>query len=66
MAEKRKDSKGRILRDNERQRVDGKYEYRYYFAGQLKSIYAWKLVPTDKTPNGKREDLSLREKEKKS
>lgn len=62
MAEKRKDSKGRILRDNERQRSDGKYEYRYYFAGQLKSIYAWKLVPTDKTPVGKREDLSLREK----
>lgn len=26
--------------------------------------YSWKLVPTDKTPAGKREDISLREKEK--
>ena len=26
--------------------------------------YAWKLVPTDKTPAGKRDDISLREKEK--
>lgn len=64
MAEKRKDSRGRILRDNEYQRNDGKYEYKYIFAGQRKSIYAWKLVPTDKTPIGKKEDLSLREKEK--
>ncbi len=24
----------------------------------------WKLVPTDKTPAGKRDDISLREKEK--
>lgn len=28
-------------------------------------MYAWKLVPTDKTPKGKREDKSLREKVKK-
>ena len=27
-------------------------------------MYAWKLVPTDKTPKGKREDKSLREKVK--
>ena len=27
-------------------------------------IYAWKLVATDKTPAGKRDDISLREKEK--
>ena len=27
-------------------------------------MYAWKLVPTDKTPAGKREDISLREKVK--
>lgn len=26
-------------------------------------MYAWKLVPTDRTPAGKREDISLREKE---
>ena len=27
-------------------------------------VYAWKLVPTDKTPAGKREDISLRAKVK--
>ena len=26
-------------------------------------MYSWKLVPSDKTPPGKREGLSLREKE---
>ena len=64
MAEKRKDSRGRILKDNECQRPDGKYEYKYTQNGQRKSIYSWKLVPTDKLPAGKRSDLSLREKEK--
>lgn len=62
--EKRKDNRGRILKDNERQRSDGKYEYRYEYAGQRRSVYSWKLVPTDRMPPGKREDLSLREKEK--
>ena len=28
----------------------------------ITAAYAWKLVPTDKTPAGKREDISLREK----
>lgn len=64
MAEKRKDKKGRILKDNERQRSDGKYEYRYEYAGQRRSVYSWKLVPTDRTPAGKRDNLSLREQEK--
>ena len=32
--------------------------------GKPKYAYAWKLLPTDKTPAGKREDLSLREKER--
>lgn len=30
----------------------------------IQQVYSWKLVKTDKTPSGKREDLSLREKEK--
>lgn len=64
MADKRKDNRGRVLKDNERQRSDGKYEYRYIFDGQRKSVYSWRLVPTDRTPKGKRDDLSLREKEK--
>ena len=62
MAEKRRDSKGRILRDKERQRSDGKYEYRYWNMGQRCSLYSWKLVSTDKVPAGKPDELSLREK----
>lgn len=61
---KRTDNKGRILRDNEHQRRDGKYEYKYFAGGQRKTVYSWRLVPTDRTPKGKRDDLSLREKEK--
>ena len=33
MAEKRKDNKGRILKDNEYQRSNGQYEYKYFFGG---------------------------------
>lgn len=59
----KKDSKGRVLKQNEGQRADGRYRYRYTDKnGNRQEIYAWKLVPTDKTPNGKKEDLSLREK----
>ena len=62
--EKRRDSKGRILRTGESQRKDGRYAYKYINAlGEPKFEYAWKLVPTDKTPAGKRDDISLREKE---
>ena len=60
---KRRDSKNRILQTGERQRKDGRYLYKYVDAfGKSQSLYAWRLVPTDKTPAGKREDLSLREK----
>lgn len=63
MYEKRRDSKNRILRIGESQRKDGRYVFKYVDAlGKQRFIYAWKLVPTDKTPAGKREDLSLREK----
>ena len=64
MAEKRKDSKGRILRTGESQRPDGRYCYKYTDAnGKPQFLYAWKLEPTDRTPKGKRQGLSLREKE---
>ena len=64
MKEKRRDSKGRILHTGESQRTDGKYLYKYVDAfGKSQFVYAWKLVPTDRTPAGKREDISLREKE---
>ena len=62
---RRKDSKGRVLNDGETQRTDGRYAYQYTDnLGNRKIIYSWKLVPADKTPSGKRKDLSLREKEK--
>ena len=63
MSKKRRDSKNRILQSGESQRKDGRYAYKYIDAfGKPQFVYAWKLVPTDKTPAGKREDLSLREK----
>lgn len=63
-SEKRRDSKNRILRTGESQRKDGRYAYKYTDTfGKPQFVYAWKLVPTDKTPAGKREDISLREKE---
>lgn len=64
MSEKRRDSKNRILRTGESQRKDGRYAYKYVDAfGKPQFVYAWKLVPTDRTPAGKRDDISLREKE---
>ena len=65
MPVKRKDKKGRILKEGEYQRRDGKYEYKFLDStGQRRSVYSWRLVETDATPSGKRVDLSLREKEK--
>lgn len=63
---KRKDSRGRILRENEQQRADGRYMYAYKdpTTGKKLFIYSWKLERNDKTPAGKKIDLSLREKEK--
>ena len=54
MIEKRRDKKNRILHNGESQRKDGRYVYKYTDSfGKPQFIYAWKLVPTDKTPNGK-------------
>lgn len=65
MSEKRRDSKNRILQNGESQRKDGKYEFKYVDAdGRRKSVYSWKLVASDRIPEGKRCDLSLRELEK--
>ena len=65
MSEKRRDNKNRILQTGESQRKDGRYAYKYVDAlGKPKFVYSWKLVTTDKTPAGKRDDLSMREKEK--
>lgn len=65
MSEKRRDSKNRILRNGESQRKDGRYAFKYIDStGKQQFVYSWKLERTDKLPQGKRNDLSLREKEK--
>ncbi|MGG6512385.1 UNVERIFIED_CONTAM: site-specific integrase [Clostridioides difficile] len=54
-----------MLRTGESQRTDGRYLYKYVDdTGTPQCVYAWKLVPTDKTPAGKRDKPSLRELEK--
>ena len=63
MSEVRRDNKGRKLFNGESQRKDGKYEYKYHdIWGKRKTVYSWKLTPTDRVPAGKRDDISLREK----
>ena len=65
MSEVRRDHKGRKLLMGESQRKDGKYEYKYQDArGKRKTVYSWRLTPSDRMPAGKRNDISLREKEK--
>lgn len=60
----RKDNKGRNLRNGESQRADGKYMFRYTdLMGKRQAIYSWRLTEFDKMPKGKKEDISLREKE---
>lgn len=63
LSEKRKDNKGRLLRMNEIQMKGGRYRYKYFEDGEERYLYSWKLVSTDKAPSGKRDELSLREKE---
>ena len=59
----KKDKKNRNLMQNEDQMPNGRYRYRYTDKyGNRHAIYSWRLVPTDKLPAGKKEDLSLREK----
>ena len=60
----RKDNKGRNLRTGESQRQDGIYMYRYTdITGKRQYVYSWKLTEFDRTPKGKKDDISLREKE---
>lgn len=66
VSEKRRDSKGRILRTGESQRADGKYEYKYVDAkGVRRSLYSWRLVPSDKVPPKKYDCEALRDMEAK-
>ena len=62
MSVKRRDNRNRILNNGESQRPDGRYVYKYIdLLHQTRVLYSWRLVPPDKTPAGKKEDLSLRE-----
>ena len=65
MREKRRDNRGRILRFGESQRQDGRYAFKYKDNdGSVKFVYSWRLDKNDRTPAGKKRELSLREKEK--
>ena len=65
MITKRRDNKGRVLREGESQREDGMYMYRYTDqSGTRRTVYSWRLVEIDAIPAGKRKCKSLREKEK--
>lgn len=65
MSEKRRDNKNRVLRNGESQRADGRYAYKYIDDNRKQQfLYSWKLDKNDKMPAGKRQDISLREKEK--
>ena len=65
MSEKRRDSRGRILRNGEIQMQDGRYRYKYTDTfGQPRYIYSWRLDKNDRIPSGKKSELSLREKER--
>lgn len=58
----RKDDKGRVLYTGESQK-NGRYLYKYKdYSGKTCYVYSNRLKPTDKTPLGKKPDLSLREK----
>lgn len=65
MSVKRRDNRNRILRNGESQRKDGRYTYKYIDnAGKAKYVYSWRLVKTDTVPQGVKNDIPLRDKEK--
>ena len=66
MISKRRDDKGRVLQQGEWQEPSGRYRYKYTDSlGKRKILYSWRLTESDKMPEGKRSDSSLREKERK-
>ena len=65
MSEKRKDNRGRILRNGEIQESSGRYRYKYVDAfGDAKYVRSWRLDIHDSVPAGKKMEPSLRELEK--
>lgn len=58
MAEKRKDNKGRVLKDGESQRKNGSYEYRYFDIRKKRhSVYAKSLAELREKERGIQRDL---------
>ncbi len=65
MSEKRKDNKGRILRNGELQERNGRYRFKYIDTfGDPKYVRSWRLDVHDPMPAGKKPEPSLRELEK--
>lgn len=65
MIEKRRDKRGRVLRNGEIQMSDGRYRYKYTDAyGQIRYVYSWRLDKNDSMPAGKKAEPSLRERER--
>ena len=61
MSTKRRDTKGRILKEGESQKPNGKYSYKYRDAsGKYRYVESWRLVDTDRLPAGKRPCEALR------
>ena len=65
MIEKRRDNRNRILHQGEMQLPDGRYRYKYKdIGGTTRYEYSWRLDNSDRTPEGKKNGPSLREKER--
>lgn len=65
MSGKRKDSRGRVLRNGEIQESNGRYRYKYVDSfGESKYVRSWRLDKNDPMPAGKPFELSLRELER--
>ena len=57
---KRKDIKGRVLKNRESAEANRCYVFKYYVDGKRYVIRSWKLVKSDKVPDGKRDGLCLK------
>lgn len=66
MSEKRRDNKNRVLRNGESQRKDGRYMYKYVDnAGKCENMcIVGNWIKTDTVPQGAKDDIPLRDKEK--
>ncbi len=64
MSDRRRDSKGRILRDGEYQEKNGCYTFRYVDSlGNRHVLRSWRLTEADVTPAGKKQKAPLRKLE---